>query len=134
MATGVSISSDAQGDDRGSAAADGLDGPRTTAKVSGAEGRGMPAGFASSAPSGPDQDGASSVAVSSQASRPSVDPEDDVYSMDDARLGADNAMNQDELTKMFDVTKVEDFAADDPQNPINVQKRRQEQAQRQGGE
>ena len=134
MATGVSISSDTQGDDRGSAAADGLDGPRTTAKVSGAEGRGMPAGFASSAPSGPDQDGASSVAVSSQASRPSVDPEDDVYSMDDARLGADNAMNQDELTKLFDVTKVEDFAADDPQNPINVQRRRQEHAQRQEGE
>jgi len=44
------------------------------------------------------------------------------------------SMNQDELTKLFDVTKVEDFAADDPQNPINVQKRRQEQAQQQGGE
>lgn len=94
----------------------------------------MPAGFASSAQSGPDRDGASSAAVSSQASGPSVDPENDVYSMDDARLGADNAMNQDELTKLFDVTKVENFAADDPQNPINVQKRRQEQAQRQGGE
>ena len=93
----------------------------------------MPAGFASSASSGLGQDASSAVAAS-QDSEPSVDPEDDVYSMDDARLGANNAMNQDELTKMFDVTKVEDFAADDPQNPINVQKRRQEQAQRQGGE
>ena len=134
MATGASTLSDAQSDDHGSDAVGGSDGPQTMAKVAGAEGRAMPAGFASLASGGSDQDGASSAAVSSQASGPSVDPEDDVYSMDDARLGADNAMNQDELTKLFDVTKVEDFAADDPQNPINVQKRRQEQAQRQGGE
>lgn len=134
MATGISTSSDVQGDHRGSGAADGSDDSRTMAKASGSDDRRMPAGFASSASSGPDQDGASSAAVSSRASGPSVDPEDDVYSMDDARLGADNAMNQDELTKLFDVTKVEDFAADDPQNPINVQKRRQEQARRQGGE
>ncbi|WP_029678249.1 DNA polymerase III subunit gamma and tau [Bifidobacterium sp. 7101] len=122
LATGISISSDVQSDGRGSNAAGGSDGPQAVADASGSDDRRMPAGFASSASS------------SSQASGPSVDPEDDVYSMDDARLGADNAMNQDELTKMFDVTKVEDFAADDPQNPINVQKRRQEQAQRQGGE
>lgn len=133
MAAGIPTPS-VQSDGHGSDAAGGLDGPQTMAKVSGAEGRRMPAGFASSAQSGSDRDGASSAAVSSQASGPSVDPENDVYSMDDARLGADNAMNQDELTKLFDVTKVEDFAADDPQNPINVQKRRQEQAQRQGGE
>ena len=134
MATGASTLSDTQSDDHGSDAVGGSDGPQAMAKASGAEGRAMPAGFASPASGGSDQDGASSAAVSSQASGPSVDPEDDVYSMDDARLGADNAMNQDELTKLFDVTKVEDFAADDPQNPINVQRRRQEQAQRQGGE
>ena len=134
MATGASTLSDAQSDDHGSDAVGGSDGPQTMAKVTGAEGRRVPAGFVGPSSSGSDQDGASPAAVSSQASRPSVDPEDDVYSMDDARLGADNAMNQDELTKLFDVTKVEDFAADDPQNPINVQKRRQEQAQRQGGE
>ena len=134
MATGISTSSDVQSDDHGSDAAGGLVGIQAAAKVPGAEDRRMPAGFAGPASGGPSQDGASSAAVSSQAPRPSVDPEDDVYSMDDARLGADNAMNQDELTKMFDVIKVEDFAADDPQNPINVQKRRQEQAQRQGGE
>ncbi|WP_416517318.1 DNA polymerase III subunit gamma/tau [Bifidobacterium asteroides] len=122
MAAGISISSDVRNDDRGSGTAGGSDGSRVTADASGSDDRRMAAGFASSASS------------SSQASGPSVDPEDDVYSMDDARLGADNAMNQDELTKLFDVTKVEDFAADDPQNPINVQKRRQEQAQRQGGE
>ena len=132
-ATGIPTSSDAQGDDRGSDIAGDSDGP-ATAKVSGSEVRRTLAGFASSASSGLDQDGASSAVAASQDLGPSVDPEDDVYSMDDARLGADNAMNQDELTKMFDVTKVEDFAADDPQNPINVQKRRQEQPQRQGGE
>ena len=134
MATGVSVSSDAQSNVHSSESAGGSGGPQAMAKAAGAESRRVPAGFAGSSSSGSDQDGASPAAVSSQASRPSVDPEDDVYSMDDARLGADNAMNQDELTKMFDVTKVEDFAADDPQNPINVQKRRQEQAQRQGGE
>lgn len=134
MATGISTSSDVQGDDRGSGAAGGSHDSRTMAKPSGSDDRRMPAGFASSASSGPDQNGALSAAVSSQALGHSVDPEDDVYSMDDARLGADNAMDQDELTKLFDVTKVENFAADDPQNPINVQKRRQERAQRQGGE
>ena len=134
MATGISASSDAQSDVHSSESASGLGGPQAMAKAAGAESRRVPAGFAGPSSSGSDQDGASPAAVSSQASRPSVDPEDDVYSMDDARLGADNAMNQDELTKLFDVTKVEDFAADDPQNPINVQKRRQEQAQRQGGE
>ncbi len=134
MATGISASSDARSDVHSSDSADGSGGPQAMAKAAGAESRRVPAGFAGPSSSGSDQDGASPAAVSSQASRPSVDPEDDVYSMDDARLGADNAMNQDELTKLFDVTKVEDFAADDPQNPINVQKRRQEQAQRQGGE
>ncbi|MBI0145789.1 MULTISPECIES: DNA polymerase III subunit gamma/tau [Bifidobacterium] len=133
MATGIPTSPDIQSDDRGSGTAGGSDGSRAMAKASGSEDRRMPAGFASSASSGLGQDASSAVAAS-QDSGPSVDPEDDVYSMDDARLGVDNAMNQDELTKMFDVTKVEDFAADDPQNPINVQKRRQEQAQRQGGE
>ena len=134
LGTGISASSDAQSDVHSSESAGGLGGPQAMAKAAGAESRGVPAGFAGPSSSGSDQDGASPAAVSSQAERPSVDPEDDVYSMDDARLGADNAMNQDELTKLFDVTKVEDFAADDPQNPINVQKRRQEQAQRQGGE
>ena len=134
MATGISASSDAQSDVHSSESVGGSDGPQAMAKAAGAESRRVPAGFAGPSSSGSDQDGASPAAVSSQAARPSVDPEDDVYSMDDARLGADNAMNQDELTKLFDVTKVENFAADDPQNPINVQKRRQEQAQRQGGE
>ena len=134
VATGVSTSPDAQGNDRGSGIAGESDRSHAAAKVPGPEDRRMPAGFAGPASSGHSQEEASSAEVASEAAGPSVDPEDDVYSMDDARLGADNAMNQDELTKLFDVTKVEDFAADDPQNPINVQKRRQEQAQRQGGE
>ena len=132
VATGVPTSSDEQISDRGSGIAGKPD--ESMAKASGSEDRRMPAGFASQTSGGPDQAGASSAGVVSEAAEPSVDPEDDVYSMDDARLGADNAMNQDELTKLFDVTKVEDFAADDPQNPINVQRRRQEHAQRQEGE
>ena len=134
VATGVSTSPDAQGNDRGSGTAGESDRSHAAAKVPGPEDRRMPAGFAGPASSGHGQEEASSAEAASEAAGPSVDPEDDVYSMDDARLGADNAMNQDELTKLFDVTKVEDFAADDPQNPINVQRRRQEHAQRQEGE
>lgn len=62
---------------------------------------------------------------------PAVNPENDVYSMQDARLGADTTLNQDDLTRMFDVSKVEDFTADDPANPLNIQRRRQA---RQAGE
>ena len=134
VATGVSTSPDVQGNDRGSGTAGESDRSHAAAKVPGPEDRRMPAGFAGPASSGHGQEEASSAEAASEAAGPSVDPEDDVYSMDDARLGVDNAMNQDELTKLFDVTKVEDFAADDPQNPINVQRRRQEHAQRQEGE
>ena len=132
VATGAPTSSDEQVSGHGSGTAGKPD--ESMAKASVSEDRRMPAGFASQTSGGPDQAGASSAGVVSEAAGPSVDPEDDVYSMDDARLGADNAMDQDELTKLFDVTKVEDFAADDPQNPINVQRRRQEHAQRQEGE
>ncbi|MCT6919169.1 MAG: DNA polymerase III subunit gamma/tau, partial [Bifidobacteriales bacterium] len=88
MATGISASSDAQSDVHSSESAGGLGGPQAMAKAAGAGSRRVPAGFAGPSSSGSDQDGASPAAVSSQAPRPSVDPEDDVYSMDDARLGA----------------------------------------------
>lgn len=55
-----------------------------------------------------------------------AEPEEDDYSLDDARLNADRIMGQDELAKMFEVTKVENFAASDPANPLNVLRRKQE--------
>lgn len=48
-------------------------------------------------------------------------PEDDEYSMSDQSLGEATAMNLDDLKKLFEVKKVEQFAADDPKNPKNIQ-------------
>ncbi|MBT1166348.1 DNA polymerase III subunit gamma and tau [Bifidobacterium simiarum] len=56
---------------------------------------------------------------------PQVDPEDDDYSMDDAALGSDTALDVEELKRMFDVKTVEDLAADDPNNPRNIAAKRQ---------
>ncbi len=50
-----------------------------------------------------------------------VAPEDDEYSLSDESLGEATALSIDELSKMFDVKKVEEFAADDPKNPKNIQ-------------
>lgn len=55
------------------------------------------------------------------APEPQVAPEDDEYSLNDESLGEATALSIDELSKMFDVKKVEDFAADDPKNPKNIQ-------------
>ncbi|KAB8294404.1 DNA polymerase III subunits gamma and tau [Bifidobacterium avesanii] len=51
-----------------------------------------------------------------------VDPEDDEYSMNDEVLGQGAAMDVEDLKKLFEVKKVEDFEADDPHNPNNMQK------------
>ncbi|KFI47973.1 DNA polymerase III subunit gamma/tau [Bifidobacterium biavatii] len=51
---------------------------------------------------------------------PQVDPDEDEYSMSDQSLGTATAMSIDELTKFFDVKKVEEFKADDPKNPRNL--------------
>lgn len=53
--------------------------------------------------------------------QPQVAAEDDEYSMNDQSLGEATAMNLDDLKKLFDVKKVEQFAADDPKNPKNIQ-------------
>ena len=51
---------------------------------------------------------------------PQVDPDEDEYSMDDESLGTAEAMSVDELSKFFDVKKVEEFKSDDPKNPRNI--------------
>ncbi|PJM78427.1 DNA polymerase III subunit gamma and tau [Bifidobacterium scaligerum] len=55
------------------------------------------------------------------APEPQVDPDEDEYSMSDQSLGDATAMSLDDLKTMFEVKKVEEFAADDPRNPRNVQ-------------
>ncbi|WEV58691.1 DNA polymerase III subunit gamma/tau [Bifidobacterium sp. ESL0728] len=51
---------------------------------------------------------------------PRVAAEDDDYSLNDQSLGDATAVGLDELSKLFDVKKVEDFKADDPKNPKNI--------------
>lgn len=53
--------------------------------------------------------------------QPQVAADDDEYSMNDQSLGEATAMNLDDLKKLFEVKKVEQFAADDPKNPKNIQ-------------
>lgn len=53
--------------------------------------------------------------------QPQVAAEDDEYSMNDQSLGEATAMNLDDLKKLFEVKRVEQFAADDPKNPKNIQ-------------
>ena len=53
--------------------------------------------------------------------QPQVAAEDDEYSMSDQSLGEATTMNLDDLKKLFEVKKVEQFAADDPKNPKNIQ-------------
>lgn len=53
--------------------------------------------------------------------QPQVAAEDDEYSMSDQSLGDATAMKMDDLKKLFEVKKVEEFAADDPKNPKNIQ-------------
>lgn len=53
--------------------------------------------------------------------QPQVAAEDDEYSMNDQSLGEATSMNLDDLKKLFEVKKVEQFAADDPKNPKNIQ-------------
>ena len=53
--------------------------------------------------------------------QPQVAAEDDEYSMSDQSLGDATAMKMDDLKKLLEVKKVEEFAADDPKNPKNIQ-------------
>ncbi|MDF7664322.1 DNA polymerase III subunit gamma and tau [Bifidobacterium sp. ESL0763] len=54
------------------------------------------------------------------AQRPQVDADEDEYSLDDQSLGQATALGIDELSKLFEVKKVERFDANDPHNPKNV--------------
>ncbi|WEV72697.1 DNA polymerase III subunit gamma and tau [Bifidobacterium sp. ESL0790] len=58
--------------------------------------------------------------VESGANRPEVAAEEDEYSLNDESLGQATALGLDELKKLFEVKKVEQFAADDPHNPKNI--------------
>lgn len=53
--------------------------------------------------------------------KPQVAAEDDEYSMSDESLGQSTALSTDDLKRLFEVKKVEEFKADDPKNPLNVQ-------------
>lgn len=59
--------------------------------------------------------------VQAGPSEPEVAPEDDEYSMSDESIGASNALDMNDLTRVFEVKKVEEFAPDDPRNPRNAQ-------------
>ncbi len=52
---------------------------------------------------------------------PEVAPEDDEYSMSDESIGASNALDMNDLNRVFEVKKVEEFSSDDPHNPRNMQ-------------
>ena len=52
---------------------------------------------------------------------PEVAPEDDEYSMSDESIGVSDALDVNDLSRLFEVKKVEEFAADDPHNPRNMQ-------------
>ena len=50
--------------------------------------------------------------------------EDDEYSMSDESIGASTALSVDDLTRLFEVKKVEDFGPDDAKNPRNMQQKK----------
>ena len=62
----------------------------------------------------------------SQPPAPQVDADDDVYSMDDAHVQTHDVMDLKAVEEFFDVSKVEHFAADDANNPLNQKPRRME--------
>lgn len=55
---------------------------------------------------------------------PQVAAEDDEYSMSDESIGASNALSVDDLIRLFEVKKVEDFGPDDAKNPRNMQQKK----------
>lgn len=57
-------------------------------------------------------------------SMPQVAAEDDEYSMSDESIGASTALSVDDLTRLFEVKKVEDFGPDDAKNPRNMQQKK----------
>jgi DNA polymerase III subunit gamma/tau len=63
---------------------------------------------------------------------PEVAPEDDDYSLNDQSLGDAVSVSMEEMSKLFEVKKIETFTADDPKNPKNIKpvNRNQEEERR----
>lgn len=59
--------------------------------------------------------------ASAEPVKPQVAAEDDEYSMNDESLGQSTALSVSDLTRLFEVKKVEEFKSDDPKNPLNTQ-------------
>ena len=55
---------------------------------------------------------------------PQVAAEDDEYSMSDESIGVSTALSVDDLTRLFEVKKVEDFGPDDAKNPRSMQQKK----------
>ena len=60
---------------------------------------------------------AAETAGPGEPSGPQVDPDEDEYSLSDESLGTATALSVEELSKIFEVKKVEKFAADDEERP-----------------
>ena len=73
------------------------------------------------APADPECDPWNSQPQPQPKPQPQVAAEDDEYSMSDQSLGEATAMNLDDLKSYSRSKKVEQFAADDPKNPKNIQ-------------
>lgn len=56
----------------------------------------------------------------SEPEPPEVAPEDDDYSLNDQSLGDAVSVSMEEMSKLFEVKKIEVFTADDPKNPKNI--------------
>ncbi|MFT9392238.1 MAG: hypothetical protein ABF581_01300, partial [Bifidobacterium sp.] len=73
------------------------------------------------------QDGPHAEPQGNAHSEKRMDPSQDTYSMDDPALNTDQSLNMDDIRQLFNVKKIEEFAADDPKNPRNVQRRNNQQ-------
>lgn len=60
------------------------------------------------------------AATEAASPQPQVAADEDEYSMSDESLGAATAMSMDDIKRLFEVKKVEEFMADDPHNPRNM--------------
>ncbi|MBB2955311.1 DNA polymerase-3 subunit gamma/tau [Bifidobacterium commune] len=56
----------------------------------------------------------------SEPEPPEVAPEEDDYSLNDQSLGDAVSVSMEEMSKLFEVKKIETFTADDPKNPKNI--------------
>lgn len=71
--------------------------------------------------SAPERAPAQPAAAAQPEPAPQVDPDEDEYSMADESISTSMMMDLDAVKELFDVKSVEDFSADDPKNPRNLQ-------------